>query len=224
LAQRPVPPRPVPPRAQARPLPPPSRRPPAGPPAAPRPPRRRRRGRRAFALFTLAGAFCCCGVPAYFSWPTARQYPVSAVLPDSVADLSRRDDGASRRAVERLTQQLRDTSSIADDVFAGVYADASGKRVTVFGTTGLRLTPGTDVRAQLEHLSADYDIRDVAPFDLGEAGAHEACGVGDAGGTSVVVCAWADHGSLATVLLTRRSVADSAELVGILRGALLTHG
>jgi hypothetical protein len=172
-------------------------------------------------VFTLLSAVCCCGIPAYFAWPAARQYPVTAVLPGSVADLNLRDDGASRRAAERLTQQLRDTGASVHDVFAGVYSDGDGKRVTVFGTTGLRLTPGTDVNAELERLTSQYDIRDVQAFDLGEAGAHERCGVGRSSGASVVVCAWADHGSLATVLLTRRSVADSAQLTGILRSALL---
>jgi len=198
----PIAPRPVPP---ARPLPPP-------------PPRRRRRWPRNLALFTLLSAVCCCGIPAYFAWPAASQYPVSAILPESVSDLNLRDDRASRRAAERLAAELNDTNA-----FAGVYSDGNGKRVTIFGVTGLRLTPEQDVQAQIEHLTAEYDIRDIAPFDLGVSGAHERCGVGRAGGSTVVVCAWADHGSLATVLLTRRSVPDSAELTGVLRSAVLVR-
>jgi hypothetical protein len=185
----------------------------------PAPPRRRRRWPRNLALVTLLGAVCCCGIPAWFSWSAASQYPVSAVLPASVSDLSLRDDRASRRASERLTAELNDTNA-----FAGVYSDGNGKRVTIFGVTGLRLTPEQDVQAQIEHLSAEYDLRDVQPFDLGETGLHERCGVGRASGSTVVVCAWADHGSLVTVLLTRRSVADSAELTGVLRSAVLVRG
>jgi hypothetical protein len=170
-------------------------------------------------LFTLLSAVCCCGIPAWFAWSTAGQYPVSAILPESVADLDLRDDRASRRAAERLAAELNDTNA-----FAGVYSDGNGKRVTVFGVTGLRLTPRQDVQAQIERLTAEYDIRDVEPFDLGVAGVHERCGIGRSGGSTVVVCAWADHGSLATVLLTRRSVADSAELTGVLRSAVLVRG
>jgi hypothetical protein len=48
--------------------------------------------------------------------------------------------------------------------------------------------------------------------------------VGRLSGTSVVLCAWADHGSLAIVVLTRRSVPDSAELTSTLRSAVLTRG
>ncbi|MEV4643013.1 hypothetical protein AB0J80_37305 [Actinoplanes sp. NPDC049548] len=209
------------------PPPPPAWRPPqAGPPPGsrplPPPPRRKRRWGRRLLLFTLLGALCCCGVPGYFLWPAARQYPVSAVLPSSVADLRLRDDDAGRRATERLADQVQGTSLISSgEAFAGMYADGNGKRVTLFGTTGFRLTPQSDVEAELAHLSGEYKIEDIRTFDLGVTGAHERCGVGRSGGAAVVVCAWADHGSLATVLFTRRSMDESAELTGVLREAVL---
>ncbi|HEU4349595.1 MAG TPA: hypothetical protein VFR35_17600 [Actinoplanes sp.] len=213
---------PPPPRYQRRLLqgrpapPPPGWRPPNQRPLPP--PRRRRRWPRNLAVFTILSTLCCCGVPALFAFPAAGQHPVTAVLPDSVSDLDLRDDAASRRAAQRLSQELKSANA-----FAGIYSDGNGKRVTIFGITGLRLTPRQDVEAQIDRLSAEYDIRDVRPYDLGVPGAHERCGVGRAAGTSIVVCAWADHGSLATVLLTRRSVPDSAELTGVLRSAVLVR-
>jgi hypothetical protein len=199
-------------------------RPPTGrPDPRPAPPRRRRRWPRRLALFTLASFLCCCGVPGYFAWPAAQQYPVSADLPQSVSDLDLRDDGASRRAIERLTGQLADSGLVNGDVFAGIYTDGHGKKVTIFGNTGLRLTPEADVEAEIAHLADEYHIENVEAYDLGEAGLHERCGVGRSGGNAVVVCAWADHGSLATVLLTRRSVGESADLTGVLRDAVLTR-
>ncbi|MBL7256076.1 hypothetical protein [Paractinoplanes lichenicola] len=188
---------------------------PAAPPWAPRqparplpPPRRKRRWGRRLALLSLIGVVCCCGLP--FAWTqssAADQYPVTAALPDSFSDL-----------------RLRDTEETGPSGFAGVYRDARGKRVTVFGETGFRLTPGTDVRTRIEQAAAEYDLKDVQSFDLGEFGAHERCGAGRDNGTSVVVCTWADHGSSATVLLTRRSISDSAELVARLREEVLTAG
>ncbi|AGZ39817.1 hypothetical protein [Actinoplanes friuliensis] len=216
---RPVPARPAPPPWK----PPAQTRPPAGQRPLP-PPRRKRRWPRRLFLFTLFSLVCCCGVPGYFLWPAAQQYPVSAVLPQSVSDLNLRDDGASRRAVERLTEDLRNTSLAQGDVFAGVYTDGNGKKVTVFGTTGLRMTPQDDVEAEIAHLATEYKIKEVQTYDLGETGVHERCGVGRSGGNAVVVCAWADHGSLATVMLTRRSVSESAELTGVLRSVVLTRG
>ena len=188
-------------------------------PLPPPPPQRLRRrrplrrfARRLLVLLVLLAL-------AYFLWPVIQQFRVSAILPDSVADLTLRDDSASRRATERLTEELGGAKA-----FAGIYGDEDGKRVTIFGTTGVRLTPKSDLSAQIEQLNTDYDLRDVESFNLGEIGAHERCGVGKAGRNTVVVCAWADHGSLVTVLLTRRSVADSADLTAILRDAVLRHG
>ncbi|MEU7905131.1 hypothetical protein [Actinoplanes sp. NPDC049118] len=215
---RPAPARPAPPPWQ----PPPKGRPPAGPPG-PHPPRRKRRWPRRLFLFTLVSLVCCCGVPGYLAWPAANQYPVTADLPASIADLDLRDDGASRRAVERLTEELRGTSLAQGDVFGGVYTDGNGKKVTVFGTTGLRLTPQEDVEAEIAHLADGYRIKNVEPYDLGETGLHERCGVGRSGGNAVVVCAWADHGSLGTVLFTRRSLAESAELTGRVRSSVLVR-
>ncbi|GIE06038.1 hypothetical protein Adu01nite_73880 [Paractinoplanes durhamensis] len=207
----------------------PGRLPPPPPWAAPRPqrpmppPRRKRRWGRRLALLTVLGVLCCCGGPfAYFQFPAARQYPVSADLPASFSDLQLRDDNASKRAADRLADQLRSAKAADGTPFAGVYGDSRGKRVTVFGVTGWRFTPKSDVQAQLDNLADQLNLKQVQQFDLGETGAHESCGIGRVDGSSVVVCAWADHGSLATVLLTRRSIKDSAALVSSLRSEVLT--
>ncbi|MBG0568770.1 hypothetical protein [Actinoplanes aureus] len=200
---------------------------PAPPPWAARPVPPRRRGRvrrwlRRMTLLTVLGLVLCCGGPlAYWQFPVARQHPVSAVLPDSFADLDLRDTAAGQRAAERLAEQLQEAGS-AGDAFAGTYADGRGKRVTVFGVTGWRLTPGSDVDTQLDRLTSELKLKDVQSYDVGEFGVHERCGVGRLNNSSVVACAWADHGSLATVLLTRRSIEESAELVAGLRSVVLT--
>ncbi|HET6529960.1 MAG TPA: hypothetical protein VFH03_04995 [Actinoplanes sp.] len=219
VARPAVPYPPPPPRYQRRAVQPVHPHAPHQRPLPPPPPRRRRRWPRRLAIVTLLGTLCCCGVPALLLLPAAGQYPVTAVLPPSVSDLDLRDDAASRRAAQRLSREVHSAAA-----FAGIYSDGNGKRVTVFGTTGLRFTPKEDVEAQISRLTPDYDIRDVQTFDLGVAGVHERCGIGRANGATVVVCAWADHGSLATVVLTRRSVADSAELTGVLRNAILIRG
>lgn len=187
----------------------------------PPPRRRKRRWGRRFGLFSLFGLLCCCGLPlAYFNFPAARQYPVNAVLPDSFLDLNKRNDDNSKEAAAKLASELGD----AGTTFAGIYGDGDGKRITVFGVTGWRLDPGSDVRSELDRLSDEFKLDDVRSFDTGAFGVHEECGVGRSAGNAVVVCAWADHGSLATVLLTRRSLDESAQLVSQLRSAVLTPG
>lgn len=200
-------------------------RPPATPPwtARPTPPRPRRRLRRLrrLVLLLVVLAALVAGRPYIQEHvPVLNQYPVTAVLPDSFADLSLRDTAAGEKAARRLAEQLQEAGADGDG-FAGVYTDARGKRVTVFGVTGLRLTPGSDLDGQLSRLSESLGLTNVQAYDVGEFGAHQQCGTGRLDGTSVVACGWADHGSLATVLLTRRSLDESAGLVTRLRDTVL---
>ena len=160
---------------------------------------------------------------AYWLLPGARQYPVTAALPRTFADLDLRDTEAGRRAAQNLAEQLQQAGADGD-AFAGVYADGRGKRVTVFGVTGLRLTPEADAQAQLDRMTDTLKLKAVQSYDVGELGAHQLCGTGRLADTSVVACTWADHGSLATVVLTRRSLAESAALVTRLRGTVLQPG
>jgi hypothetical protein len=155
--------------------------------------------------------------------PYVGQYPVTAVLPYQVFDLTLRDDEAGARAADQLRQGMRD-AGLDGTLFAGAYRDDGGKRVTLFGSTGFQVSPEDAAESQMLRLTAEYDVRDVQPYDLGERGVHERCGVGRSGDATVVVCTWADHGSVGSALLTRRSAADSAELVGRLRTAVLTRG
>ncbi|MFD0822202.1 hypothetical protein ACFQ0D_28665 [Micromonospora zhanjiangensis] len=172
-------------------------------------------------MLTLA---CCCGCPAWFGKPMWEQYPASASLPTEVADLSLRDDSRSRQAAEALKLDLRTEYVFAESTFAGVYSDPNNKRVTVFGVTGFRFTPDKDLAAEMTRLTGVYHLTDQQTIDTGVRGEFLSCGTGRADGTAVVVCGWADHGSLATALFDRRSVADSAQLVADLREHIVSRG
>jgi hypothetical protein len=202
-------------------LPPPWSPPTPGPPP---PPRRKRRRRKPLAVLTLLGM----GAGVWYAGPAlglpyVGQYPVTADLPAQVFDLSLRDDEASVRTTDRLRQGMLD-ADLGGTLFAGAYRDDGGKRVTVFGSTGFRPMPQNAVEAEMGRLTAEYDVRDVQSYDLGETGVHERCGVGRSGDATVVVCTWADFGSVGSALLTRRSAQDSAQLVGRLRDAVLSRG
>lgn len=197
--------------------PPPGWRPPAGyiPVAV-----RRRRKWPWVLLLTLV---CCCGVPAYVGGPMAQQYPASAALPATVHDLSLRDDSASKSTAERLEREMQDTYW-PEATFAGIYSASNGKRVVIFGATGFRLSPDKDVDAEIGRLRDDYDLRDIQPIDTGVRGEHQRCGTGQWNGDSVVVCTWADHGSIASGVFDRLSVDDSARLLGEMRSSIVSRG
>ncbi|MFF5178001.1 hypothetical protein ACFY2Q_08255 [Micromonospora sp. NPDC000316] len=220
--------------------------PPAPPPAPPRPPKQRR-GRRSAAppppppgwqapkgyvpvpvrrrrrwpwllLLTLA---CCCGCPAYYGFPISAQYPAGAALPEQVADLSLRQDDGSAKTARELEKEVRQEYLLAEDTFAGVYGTKDGKRVTVFGGTGFRLTPEADADAEITRLTERYTLGAPETVKTGVRGRHERCAVGRSAGADVVVCTSVDHGSIATGVFTRLSVADSAALLSTLRNEIV---
>ncbi|HWS39599.1 MAG TPA: hypothetical protein VN408_43490 [Actinoplanes sp.] len=215
--RKPVPESAVPPRIPVQPRP--AARPWAPTPA--RPKRRFRRLRRLTLVVAVVIALFTVGPYVQPHIPVLNQFPVTAILPDDFSDLSLRDTEAGRQAAQKLADQLQEAGS-GSDTFAGIYGDGRGKRVTVFGVTGLRLTPGSDVADQLGRMADSLSLKNIQPIDTGVFGVHQQCGTGRLDGTSVVACAWADHGSLATVLLTRRSLDESATLVSRLRSTVLT--
>ncbi len=122
---------------------------PAGPPPGWRPPpgyvavpvRRRRR----WPWFALLSLLCCCGCPAWFGQPLLAQYPADSLTPSVVGGLTLRDDAQSRRAADRLKDELNKAYVWRESTFAGVYVDDDNKRATVFGTTGFHMSPDGDV-------------------------------------------------------------------------------
>lgn len=177
-------------------------------------PVRRRRRWPWLLLLTLA---CCCGCPAYYGFPISAQYPVQVSLPTQVDDLSLRQDKRSEDAARQLEGEVRQEHWLAEDTFAGVYSTSGGKQVTLFGGTGFRLSPESDAEAEISRLTERYALKAAESVDTGVRGRHERCAVGQADGSDVVVCTSVDHGSIATGVFTRLSVADSAALLNTLR-------
>lgn len=241
-----------PPPVAARPYPPPAAQPlpQAGPrpvsPPAPAPARQRRgrpappvtappgwrppkgyvavpvRRRRRWPWVLLLTVACCCGVPLWWAAPVSSQYPASAALPDRAHDLRLRDDKRSRDTAEQLRNEVREAHLLAEDTFAGVYGTNDGKRVTLFGGTGFRLTPESDADAEIARLKDQYALGDTVSVETDVRGRYERCAVGRADGEAVVVCTSVDHGSLATGVFTRLSVGDSARLLDRLRTEVIT--
>lgn len=175
-------------------------------------------------MTSLLTVLCCCGIPGYFAKPMWEQYPANAVLPTQLADLDLRQDPASSQAAAALQQDMGSAHWLAEETFAGVYTDPNGKRVTIFGVTGFRFTPERDVEAEMTRLTEKYELTNVQSIETGVRGEHRRCGTGRDGRTAVVVCSWADHGSLGSGVFTRLSVADSDSLLTRIRASIVTRG
>jgi len=161
-------------------------------------------------VFTLLSAFCCCGCLAWAK-PFYDQYPTTvAAPPPRVAGLERLDVPT---VTEPLKIKIRTERLLAENVFAEVYADNQRRRVTVAGATGFILDPESDLTGELTKLK----LTDVQPVDAGPLGGHLHCGRASSG----VVCAWADHGSIAVGTFPGRGVNDGARLLRELRAVLV---
>ncbi|MDG4783323.1 hypothetical protein O7614_27060 [Micromonospora sp. WMMD961] len=217
-APAPAPARPPKQRRAGRPNPPPAAPPPGWQAPKGYVPVRRRRRWPWLLLLTLA---CCCGCPAYYGFPISAQYPARAALPEQIEDLTLRQDNRSAETAKQLENEVRKEHLLAEDTFAGVYSTTSGKRVTVFGGTGFRLTPEADAEAEISRLADRYALNAPETVDTGVRGRHERCAVGRADGSDVVVCTSVDHGSIATGVFTRLSVTDSATLLDTLRAQIV---
>lgn len=166
---------------------------------------------------TLLFVVCCCGCPAYFGKPVWDQYPATASLPPQIADLQLQTDARSEQTVKELRAEVEQEHPLAEEAFAGVYRTPQGKTVTIFGSTGLRFTPETHAEEEMTRLTPKYGLGTPQTVETDERGQHQRCAVGRANNVDVVVCTWADHGSLATGVFTRLSLADSAALLNTLR-------
>ncbi|MEU4665876.1 hypothetical protein AB0F83_29445, partial [Micromonospora chalcea] len=201
--------------------PPKQRRGKAGPPVAPPPgwqqPPKRTRRRRRWPWVLLLSVACCCGLPLWWFQPISSQYPARASLPDQIDSMRLRQDERSQAAAEELKSRVRESNLLAEDTFAGIYTTSDGKRVTLFGSTGLRFSPESDAKAEIDRLAGEYALKESVNVETGVRGRYARCAVGRADGDSVVVCASADHGSLTTGVFTRLSVDDSGRLLNDLR-------
>jgi hypothetical protein len=157
---------------------------------------------------------------AYYGKPMWDQYPAQAALPAEVADL-RLAEGEDE-TVQRLEDQVGANHWLTDGTFGGRYSTGDGKRVLVFGGTGLRFTPESDAEGEIERLSGDYGLGEPSVVETGVRGRHARCATGRSGETAVVVCTSVDHGSITTGVFTRLSVEDSAALLGTLRSQIIT--
>lgn len=199
-------------------------RPTGGAPGAnPTPVRRRRRWPRRVLVVSVAMAALCCGYPGYLGWPIWQQYPARAELPASFSDLRLRTDPDSERIAGQLSSGLLLARPLADDIFAGVYTDRHDKLVTVFGATGLQLRPAGELEVEFARVSGEYALHDVHALEPPERGGHLSCGTGRRGRSTVVVCGWADHGSVLTAVFTRRDVPESADLLRRLHERIITR-
>jgi hypothetical protein len=174
------------------------------------------------ALLTLL----CCGCCWNWARPYLEEYPSTATLGPQAAGLVMLDDAASKRRTAALEAEMRGRNWLADQVFAGVYAEQEqrARRVTVYGVTAFIWNPKNELNGAFADLTKEYALTGTQELDPGPPGGLVRCAEGSSAGQDVVVCGWSDHGSLAIGVFTDRPVTQAADLFRDLRAAIIARG
>jgi hypothetical protein len=194
---------------------------------APAAPAQRRVRPLTIAMVVLAAAAIAVGVMV---GPTAvrvaQQRNATLAMPEAVAELKRDDSESAKEAASDLVTALRAEIEL-DQSAAAVYSDPTndpGKSIMLFGGTTLLLSPERELDAVLKLTEDAGDrIHGLQSVDPGPLGGTMKCGSTGTETSSMAVCGWADHGSIALALFPERSPADAAFLMRTLRSATLTR-
>lgn len=180
---------------------------------------RRRRIVFGFLLIVgLAGAVTAGG----YGWRIADQKDAVLGTPTTVAGLTRDDGPDAASTADYLRNGLAADVDV-DDSIGVVYRDPADARrsVLLVGGTALVWRPEQDLSSAFGLLSdRSGAVRDVHEVPAGALGGVMKCGSTRTDDGDLAVCGWADHGSVALAMFPSRSVADSANLLRAMRGAI----
>jgi len=186
---------------------------------------RRKRWPWVLGVFGIIAMLCCgsCFALNAFTAPIRAQYPARvAALPQELPGLRRSDDPIVRTIAAAAVERFR-WEPYVDDAFAAMYVDPKSRdrQVIVFGATALLLDPGGELDKQVK--SAGDTISGVTTYPPGLMGGQLRCANGkDDKNKPVVLCAWADHGSLGVAMCHgRRPMDECAALLGTLREKII---
>jgi hypothetical protein len=152
------------------------------------------------------------------------QKDATLTMPATVGTLTRDDTDAAKVTANDLVTALR--ASIDLDTTAAAVYSGGDQTVMLFGGTALLWSPEKELDTVLT-LMEDNDqqgIRDLKIVDPGPQGGVMKCGLTEElSASSMAVCGWADHGSIALALFPARTADEAAALMRDLRAASLTR-
>jgi hypothetical protein len=165
----------------------------------------------------------CCGGVTLFAKPYVDEYPASIAAEADVPGLTRSKDADRQKTADELLGKVE--SEQWDEASVSVlYTDNRSRGATLLATTRFVWNPEKDLTASFADLTGDLKIKDDAAVDAGALGGYKRCGSGTFNGRGVVICGWADHGSLAVGMFGNRSVDESSALLDTIRAAVLKRG
>ncbi|GGL19709.1 hypothetical protein GCM10012284_62880 [Mangrovihabitans endophyticus] len=173
----------------------------------------------------LAAAVAGAATLGVTVWRVTGEKNTTLSAPDSVAGLRKNDTQQGRDTADYLRTALAAEVDL-DSVVAAVYTDPAqaDSSVLFFGGTALIWTPESDLDTAFSLVSDEQGaVNNVHTVAAGPLHGTMKCGVTASDGSTMPVCGWADHGSLALAMFPNRSVDDAAELLREIRSAAQTR-
>jgi hypothetical protein len=177
---------------------------------------------RTIIVSVLAGIVVLLVIIGAVAWHYLAKDSITLKPPASAAGLTLDDSADAQQTAEFLGNAVAAKMPMDDSVGA-VYHDPVSKDrdVLFFGGTKLFLNPGKDLDQALTLLNdssgAVTGLRDVP---AGSLGGVMRCGTSTGDGGPMVVCGWADRGSLGIALFPGRTVDQAAQILRDLRTAM----
>lgn len=189
------------------------------PPAA----TRRRRG-----VLMLLGGLALAAVTASAAlygpttWRMLQEGDAKLTMPAEAVGLRLDESTGAEDTADYLRTALAAGAPLGNTV-AAVYADPAAPTKSVFivgGTARLRV-PERDLDLAFRLLTGESGkVEGLHAVPAGNFGGIMKCGTSTAADAPMVVCGWADHGSLAVAMFPGRSIDESAELLRGLRSSI----
>jgi hypothetical protein len=188
--------------------------------------RRRRRARRTRTIVLGAMLAVLLGLAVVFgptAWEIFLQKDTTLAAPQKIAGLTLDTTEDAQSTADYLKTALAAGVAL-DSSLGAVYTDGGGSEhsVIIVGGTGLFLSPEKQLDAAFGLITDDTGgVTGVRTVPAGPLGGVMKCGTTTTDDESTIpVCGWADHGSLAVALFPGRALDESAELLRQMRTAM----
>ncbi len=145
--------------------------------------------------------------------------------PDKLVGFTKSTDATRQATAEELKRQLAADVSGGSSSVAAFYEDPADpkKIVMVYGVTGKISSPAKELDEVFNGSANGLGTTDVRAVDAGPLSGEARCGKGRTENLDLIMCAWADHGSVAAVVFFNRDFDSSAALFKQIRNEVLVR-
>ncbi|MBB2948143.1 hypothetical protein FB565_007914 [Actinoplanes lutulentus] len=186
-------------------------------------PKNRRNVRKIVLSGLLAVSLVGAATLGYVAWQVNTQRHTTLSTPPTIGTLQL-DDSEDAAATADYLRSAISAEITMDKAVGAVYTGSDNRSVLFFGGTALLWAPDKELENAFTLLGDEEgSVTGVDDVDPGDLGGTMKCGTTNSEGTTLTVCGWADHGSLAVAMFLDRTEPEAATLLRQIRKATQTR-